>query len=225
METIPLSLKWQLGAVNNGLKAFWQNIKRGLITQAFTDHRPSDFYTESILVKYNEKEDFTKLLDRNLVTLQSKVDINLEFGNNGEEIKKQYGIPYFKLNKTSIINHKIYFYRLKIGEHKARCEMHFFKDSLFYKNYALNYLTPDDKYKIIDTLGDKYLDKPFLHKTAKIVDGYGKVILIEDTDIFHFTISYLDSASEFFVNLKSCANMEEKEEYVLDIKTQLQYRL
>ena len=225
METIPLSLKWQLGAVNSGLKAFWQNIKRGLISQAFMGHRPIDFYSESILVKYNEREDFTKLLKRDLISLRSKVDIKLEFGDNGEEIKKQYGVPYFKLNKTSSLNHKIYFYRLKIGEHKARCEMHFFNDTLFYKNYALNYLTPDDKYKIIDTLADKYLDEHFPHKTAKIVDSYGKVVLIDDSDLFHFTISYLDSASGFFVNLNACDNAEEKEEYVLDIKTQLQYRL
>ena len=75
-------------------------------------------------------------------------------------------------------------------------------NKLFYKNYTLNNLTYDDKCKIINTISDKYLDTPFLHKTTKIVDNHGKVILIEDV-IFDFILSYIDTGSPFFSELGS----------------------
>ncbi len=225
MQTIPLSSTRQRSAIYAELKRVWHNIKK----EFFGYHYQKDYYYERILTKYHGTEEFNKLLERNLISLHSKADIKLEFGDSCLEIKEKYGVPDFKFKfkykESSIINHKIYFYRLKMGEYKTKCEMHFFDNKLFYKSYTLNYLTHDDKCKIIDTISHKYLDKPFLHKTTKIVDSYGKVILIED--VVDFTIFYLDSGSEFFVNLESLNNKKgkEKENQVIYVNKDLQNRL
>jgi hypothetical protein len=185
------------------MKKFWHKIKKVLPVNYEYYYYSRNYYYEKLLTKYEKVQAYVDLLTATgkLSALESKIQIRPEFGSSTESIKQKYGEPYYKLINTTVLQNQIFFYKFIMGGYKTKCEMHFFKNRLFFFNYTFSYLTPKDKLKIIDFLSKKYLDKSIALDNSKIVDQFGNEISIQDS--VDFIINYLACKSEFFHEAES----------------------
>ena len=168
-----------------------------------------NYYQTKSFAIYHNLESLTKLFDcSKLEVIETKTPIflnkNIEFGSNQKTVKKKIGKPSFKFFRTlSSLDFKILLYRMYLGGYKAKQEVHFYEDSLYYFNYIFSYLSTSDKENIKKLLCKKYLQEGCELKGKVIIDKYrNKLYITENVD---FTINYLTgdiSILKEFVALK-----------------------
>ncbi len=85
---------------------------------------------------------------------------------------KRYGMPDCKYPIThNSLKIEILFYRIYIGNYKARLELHFTDDKLFYYSYTLPYINRREEQETLNTLKSKYVkDISFDYENNSIVD-------------------------------------------------------
>jgi hypothetical protein len=119
----------------------------------------------------------------------------LKFGNGYKQTLQQFRKPSFVYNnKKKEDNHKAVLIRHNIGEMKLLVQLQFFNDKLFFigLDVSRSINKEEEKSQVINTVIQKYLNKPFIMGEAYpvIEDQAGNFIIIND-DI-NFSICYLD---------------------------------
>jgi hypothetical protein len=132
--------------------------------------------------------------------LRTNVEIclsrSLRFGCTIKEIKGKFREPSNHLKKITPLNAEIYLYKMLIGNHKVKCQLHLFDGKLFMYKYIFPYLENDRMNEIINVIQEKYLPEVTNYSRQNIIDPNNNCLHIDDsTDL---TISYLSLDSEFF---------------------------
>jgi hypothetical protein len=196
------------------MNKLWRKIKKILPDTDRSEkyyYFSKNYYYEKLQSKYEKVQSYVDLYVSNskLSALDSKIQIKPELGSSCETIKQKYGEPYHRLINATALKNQIFFYKFILGGYKTKCEMHFFRNKLFFFNYTFSYLTSSDKAKIIEFLSKKYLHESVDLKMSKITDAFGNEISIHDA--IDFVINYLACRSEFF-SVAESMRMRDKEE-------------
>jgi hypothetical protein len=159
---------------------------------------PRDYYYAKLLDKYSSIESYISLANINdkqaLFT-----DKNISFSDNPDfkknqkkYIQKKYGKPnYTIVNNFPFGKITILFYRLLLGNHKVKLELHFFQKSLIMYNYEFSYLKNESKINILNVLKEKYkINKDIVPSHCYIVNRENTMIVFLDN--VNFTIYYID---------------------------------
>lgn len=110
---------------------------------------------------------------------------------------------------------KVFFFREKIGKHKAKVEFHFYEGKLFLYTYTFSYLNKEDKAELIDVIHDKYLVNQEVELNGNYIqDESDNIILLNDK--VEFMISYmkdkklaLDKISDYLSSLQDDVEVQQ----------------
>ena len=134
---------------------------------------------------------------------KNKLPIEVPIGNFSEMtpkmIKNTYGRPYFRIvNNFKSFKTKILCYRVKIGGHKVRLELHFFEGNVLFYSYTFMYLKNEEIFKITDIFKNKYKVLKFDTEKDALVDSSDcRVSFLQKQD--SLKIQYINGeSSEFF---------------------------
>jgi len=165
-------------------------------------------YSERIAYQYSSAQSYISIFEKykNMHTISSDIEIkyadSLKFGVGLKDVKKLLKAPYVIINNTKTTNTKILFCKLLLGGKKAKIDMHFCEDKLFFYNYTFSYLNSTDKEILRSIFLRKYLSGKQIHGNV-FKDNKDNIISIDDN--FEFKISYLSpkcSCYNYFLQLK-----------------------
>lgn len=165
-------------------------------------------YSERIAYQYSSAQSYISIFEKykNMHTVSSDIEIkyadSLEFGVSLKEVKRLLKASYVIINNKKSTNTKILFCKLLLGGKKAKIDMHFCEDKLFFYNYTFSYLNSNDKEILRSIFLRKYLSGKQIHGNI-FKDNKGNIISIDDS--FEFKISYLSpncSCYNYFLKLK-----------------------
>jgi len=165
------------------------------------------YYHDFSLGKYTTLDYY-----HNLITeVQSKLNIisqqTIKFNDSGfenvtkKDIFRQYGKPNYYVKSKYILKTELFYYRIRIGGHKVKLELHLHNNHLFFYSYTFPYLKEDEKYQIVNLIEKKYLNEnPFDYNSSVLIDGQQSIVNIVDS--VNFTINYICyNASDLFKNI------------------------
>lgn len=164
-------------------------------------------YYEKLFDKYSDATSYYSLINtiqnkqnivsKRLITFNNKKYVNI----TKQDIIKQYGKPNYQIVTNKKMKTELIFYRLCIGGHKVKLELHIHNNHLFLFTYIFSYLKVDEKYQIIKLIEKKYLKQPLDYSNLVIIDNKQSVINI--TDSIDFTINYICCIdSDFFQKIE-----------------------
>jgi hypothetical protein len=118
-----------------------------------------DYFKNNNLFKYKSLETYLNIyygcIEKDKVFTDTKIcfspDVN--FGSSIKEVKKKNPNECTFVENTKEC--KILIYKIKVGGHKFKLEMHFFKNKLVFFNYILR--TSEGKKAILNLITKKYL--------------------------------------------------------------------
>lgn len=183
------------------------------------------YYYGKILSDFNEIGSYITLFEEcsNENYLKTKKEIcfsnSLKFGSTAKDIKKKLHKPHYHIVGKAPVNTNVFIYKLFLGKHKVRLELHSFEDKLFLFKYTFSSLTPESKNEVIDILQKKYLSKSADFSNQNIVDNFNSCIHIDDS--INFSISYLNLNCDFLRYIKQITETEKNkyfENKILDYK-------
>ena len=151
--------------------------------------------------RFNEPESYTFLIrDSELPTVESDKEISyshhLKFGMDYKIYKKKLGKPNNFMHQTEPIDRRILYYKFIMGGHRTKCELHFYKDKLFFYCFTFPYLTEENKKEILNILYEKYVNHPIDMENVKIADKNNNILFIENR--VELTVNYVALSSEIF---------------------------
>lgn len=165
-------------------------------------------YYEKLFDKYSDATSYFSLINtiqnkqnivsKRLITFNNKKYVNI----TKQDIFQQYGRPNYQIVTNKKLKTELIFYRLYIGGHKVKLELHIHNNHLFLFTYIFSYLKANEKYQIIKLIEKKYLDQQQLdYSNVVIIDNRQSVINI--TDSINFTINYICCInSDFFQKIE-----------------------
>lgn len=173
----------------------------------YKESYPCEYYYERLLEKSKDLSIYTGLLEH-IKRKKSKASNksigfskNISFGDVSKKyILKRFGQPKYKFFNLSLLNVNVFFYRIMLGGHKVKFELHFYKDKLFHYSYTFSYLNKVSKKQIIEMLEKKYINGEHLDfKEDYIHDMNDSTISFSGNH--DFTINYINNIySIFFEN-------------------------
>lgn len=159
-------------------------------------------YYDRIFTQYNDTSSYLLLYNKYTATSTIKTDVEicfskaLKFGCSVLEVKNKLHKPNYQIRQNESLCTEILLYRIFIGKHKVRCQMHFYKDRLFLYNYTFSYVNKFETKEIINVIKEKYVSDIGIHAEQNIIDKFNNCLQIED-DV-RLTINYLSLNSDFF---------------------------
>jgi hypothetical protein len=133
---------------------------------------------------------------------------NLKFGCTIKEIKAKFREPSDHLKNITSLNAEIYLYKMLIGNHKVKCQLHFFEGKLFMYKYVFHYLGNDGINEIINIIQEKYLPDVEIYSKQNIIDPNNNCLNIDEG--IDLTISYLSLDSDFFKKITNISRNKEQ---------------
>jgi len=165
------------------------------------------YYQDLSLDKYTTLDYYHSLITE----AQSKLNIisqrKIKFNDSGfenitkKDIFRQYGKPKYYVKSKNILKTELLLYRIRIGGHKVRLELHLYNNHLFFYSYTFFGIGEGEKYQIVNIIEKKYLNEnPFDYNNSVLIDGQQSIINIVDS--VNFTINYIYyNASDMFKNV------------------------
>jgi hypothetical protein len=191
---------------------------------------PKGNYQYQHVSRFNDIDSYSLLIrNTELTSVETDKDIrfshHLTFGLDYKYFLKRLGRPNSVIKQTEPFERRILYYKFMMGGHKTKCELHFYKNKLFFYCYTFPYLVEEDKKRIINVLCEKYVNGPIDMEKFKIVDQHNNIIFVND--IVDLTVNYIDSRSELFTSLNPSEPVTENktEKRVRRFKKELFYML
>lgn len=181
-------------------------------------HQLGYYYYEQLFNRYRKKETYLQLLHQleQQTSYITTEDIRLSdtfdcFEISPKEAIAKFGKPNFKaIQKKKNFSTDIMLYRLNLGKHKSKLELHFYNNKLAYYCYRLSYLNVSDINELQSVLGDKYLNSKVVNlENHYIKDQHNNVVhLYREGDLL---VRYISTTSPLFQFLKNDLEEQEKE--------------
>ena len=144
--------------------------------------------------------------------LKTNVEISLtrnsRFGCTLKEIKSKFRKPFSHLKNITPLHAEIYLYKLLIGNHKVKCQLHFFDGKLFMYRYIFPYQDNERIDEIINIIHEKYLPGVINYSRQNIIDPNNNCLHIDDN--LDLIISYLSLDSDFFKKITNISQNQEQ---------------
>lgn len=152
---------------------------------------PRDYFFNRLVLKTINIKEYINVHKTKLV-IQSPTSISfsnkINFGDSPFKVAIRIGTPFFKYERKGDYRHKIFMYKIYLGNYKAKLEYHFFNKKLFFITYSFPDLS--DTKKVIGILKKKYkLEDTIDLEVYKIKDAQNNILYL-DTSL-EFTINYL----------------------------------
>jgi hypothetical protein len=177
-----------------------KNFNQKYYTSMISQHSDYTFYL-SLFTKASIK-------DHIRTNLEICLSRNLKFGCSIKEIKTKFREPSNHLRNITPLNAEIYLYKMLIGNHKVKCQLHFFDGKLFMYRYIFPYLENERMNEIINVIHEKYLPDVINYSMQNIIDPNNNCLHIDDnTDL---TISYLSLDCDFFKKIINISQNKEQ---------------
>ena len=142
------------------------------------------------------------LLPDDLEIIRTKTPISfrgIPFVSLSAGVIDKLGEPRFKIdNSSSIMGHKIFFYKEKVGSVSVKIQLHFIREKFFYANYAFDPEKTGVRLieEIFSILSDKYLEEETNEWVGKmLIDEHDNKLIVNNMGMFE--IGYI-SGSEYF---------------------------
>jgi predicted DNA binding CopG/RHH family protein len=122
--------------LENPIKAIRNKIKkRGYPDQSyFYNTMRTRFESGEFLSAVSVGKNFTSIDTAQKLSFKSSI----QFGSSKREVKKTLGTPLIEYTNPQNKSHEVFFYKVFLGNYKARCEFHFFKDAFLVGRYTLS---------------------------------------------------------------------------------------
>ncbi|MCJ8164163.1 hypothetical protein MKJ04_04865 [Pontibacter sp. E15-1] len=138
---------------------------------------------------------------------------SLKFGSSRKAVQKKMPRPTHRaigctFSNYGQLNYDTLYYKIMLGKHKVKLEMHFFNDQLFFFCYNFSVTLERERMDIINVLHEKYLAAP--RRTLDphtIEDTYGHCISVDSEK--NLSVSYLYKESDFFEHISQVKQEEE----------------
>jgi hypothetical protein len=169
-------------------------------------------YTRGFTSAINDIDSYTDMVrDVSVETKQTTVGItyssHLSFGMHSRSFIRKLGRPRHSIQQKEPFERKVLLYKFMMGGHKTRCELHFYRDKLFFFNYTFPYILEEDKLEILNILCFKYLGGGVKVEHCKIMDKNNNIIFIDDTGAL--SVNYLAADSELFTGSRKTKSKRE----------------
>jgi len=177
------------------------------IRTLITGHIPAmynDEYCDSVISKYSYVKSYSDLINElSQIKFAIYSEINNTYQSSAQTIKnclKINGDPAIYLDYNKLHKSEILCYHKIIGGYKARVELHFHKNNLFFYKYTFPYLTNTEKQKIISQLKEKYkIGKNIdLESTYVELNNKTRIVIFND---FELQLNYVIYNSIFIKEL------------------------
>lgn len=120
--------------------------------------------------------------------------LGLKFGATVSQVKKQMGKPkYCYDNDNDTDNHKVLFYRRPFTDTSLLVQLQFYNNQLYFIGLDVirRLIDEDEKIEIINSIIEKYLNKPFVQGEAyPLIQDANKNSVVINDDI-NFSICYV----------------------------------
>jgi hypothetical protein len=199
------------------MKRYFLKLVKKILKLYKKQKNSSDEYYYSIIInEYSNIKSYLALYNKciNTDTINLKTDVNihysefLKFGASIKDAKKLLKKPNYHIQNNKSLNIEILVYRILIGTHRVKCQMHFFRDQLFLYNYTFTNTKKEENTKILEILHNKYLDQHNNQDIKNIIDNYNNCIQINND--LELTINYIALNSELFKKIKGFSISEEE---------------
>lgn len=161
---------------------------------------PQRYYYESLVNKYRDVSSYEKLKEMvcKKQTVLATKGIYKSYSFSKQDAYKRHGRSQYFFIINASLKMELLYYRIMLGGHKVKLEMHFKEDELFHCSYRFSYLKDTQKQEIINIIEQKYFGGEHLdYRSNNISDVNKTTINIEDS--IDFTINYLFYGnSDFF---------------------------
>lgn len=169
----------------------------------------SQYYYGKLIEHYKDFSEYSRIIDlfkkkelltsNRIITIQ---DDSLFNQSNKKRILKKFKGPQFKYRiRKNNLDIEIYFYKIIIGGHKVRVEIHFSESKMFYYNYTFtSYLNNQQHCDIIKIIQEKYLNGLSIDVCVQSVVDQNKTILSVE-NVMELKIHYICLSSNIIQNL------------------------
>lgn len=163
---------------------------------------PSRYYYHAVLNRHNNGVFYNGLIKsiENYGNIKTSKNIKLLKNKSLnsttlKDVKRKFGRFNNRIINDELYDVKVLLYKHKIGRYKAKMELHFYKNRLFFYAYTFSYINMDEKEEIINIIKDKYLKVDSVNLFDKyIVDQNENIMMINDK--IEFSIYYLVNNQE-----------------------------
>ena len=172
-----------------------------------------DYYLSS-LRRYDDLDTYLYLFKKknNQHDLYTDKEIcfssKLKFGSSIKEFKSEISSQRPKVTKKTALGFDVFVYKIKVGGHRAKLEVHFSQDKLFYFSYTFRKVYTQDTKEIVDVLCMKYLNTSNSdYSNNSIIDNFkNRIEIIEDGA--KLKINYLSADIDFLYSAKDEMDMK-----------------
>ena len=161
-----------------------------------------NMYYEHLLEKYNSADPYLSLIAKTteLACCETLSEISfsptLKFSSSSESLLINFKKKNFVCSQKTELHTEVFLYKMLIGKHKVRIELHFFNNSLFYYKYFFSRVNEIEKLELLSLLYNKYLNKDVHQHVELIRDTRANYIYIDSS--VGFTLNYFNASHRFF---------------------------
>ena len=203
----------------------YKKLSKTLSKKAYTKRQLGYDYYEHLFCQYRKKDAYWQIIQQleSFCSRPSQVDIKLcesfnTFEVSPKDVIKKYGKPNFKIAKKEMYSKTcIMLYRIHLGKHKAKLELHFFKEKLAFYNYRFSYLKNKDIKELHKVIKEKYIDSADVDlKNYCITDSHHNVLqLLHEGDL---EIRYISTNNQLFKSIKKDIKEQAREASIIERK-------
>jgi hypothetical protein len=182
-------------------------------------------YCERLSYQYSKPQSYISIFNsfENKQSILTHIDIKysdkIKLGAKLSEVKKSLRIPYAIINNSKKTDTKIIICKIILGGKRAKLDMHFCNNKLFYFSYTFSYLHKQEIDELKSVILHKYLGGKSINNDLNIKDKSDNVISVDDS--LEFKINYLSTKC-------SCYNhflkLRKEEEFLRIKKQELQFQ-
>lgn len=121
---------------------------------------------------------------------------SLKFGTFINDAVKIIEDENYHIRYNQSLHIEVIFFRMSVGNHRVKCQMHFFKNRLFLYNFTFSDMKEFEINEIFNVLQIKYLPNSQNYSKQNIIDDYNNYIQISNE--VELRINYLSLNSPVF---------------------------
>lgn len=159
-------------------------------------------YYTGLLNQYYSSKAYLGLYDLCTKNNNLKTDIEIsyknkiKFGCTLDFATKTLSDKKYYIHKNKALNTTIVYFRMLFGNHRIKCQMHFFNNSMFFFSYNFTEISRSDITEILKVLQEKYLFGFNIFNITNVIDSNNNCINIENNVVF--SINYVSLNNNFF---------------------------
>ena len=195
---------------------FLNIIKKILRFYKWKKNSYDDYYYNIVINEYSNIKSYLTLynmcLNTEIGNIKTDVDIYfseiLKFGASKYEAQKLLKKPNYHIQNNKSLNIEILVYRIFIGSHRVKCQMHFFKNKLFLYNFTFKNTRKEENKRLLEILYSKYIPGFHNQNLKNIIDNSNNCIQIKND--LELSLNYIALNSELFKKIKGLSTNEDE---------------